>query len=186
MTKTKFAPWQTLERRMILDKGKFLKVEQHTVKLPDGKVIEDWQWVITPDYCNVVAVTEDGQYLCFRQVKYAIEGPSLAIVGGYLEPGEEPLAAAKRELREETGYAAGEWTDLGAYVVDTNRGAGNGYLFLATGARRVTDPIVDDLEEQELLQLSRAEVEAGLRSGEFKGLSWAAAVSMALCRMKDA
>lgn len=185
MTNAKFAAWRTLERRVILDKGKFLRVEQHTVELPDGKVIDDWQWVITPDYVNVVAVTEDRQYLCFRQTKYALPGPTLAIVGGYLEPGEEPLVAAQRELREETGYEAAAWTDLGAYVVDGNRGAGNAHFFLATGAHRVADPIVDDLEEQELLHLSRAEVSAALAGGEIKLLPWAAALSLALARMDE-
>jgi ADP-ribose pyrophosphatase len=83
-----------------------LSVEAHTVELPDGRVIEDWPWVVTPDFVNVVAVTEAGEFLLFRQTKYSIPGLTLATVGGYLEPGEEPLAAAQRELREETGYAA--------------------------------------------------------------------------------
>jgi ADP-ribose pyrophosphatase len=175
-----FTPWKTLSRRPGVDNGKFLKVEYHTVELPDGRVIEDWPWVITPDYVNVVAVTEDGHYLCFRQTKYAVAGPTLAIVGGYLEPGEEPAAAAARELAEETGYEAAEWTSLGAYRVDANRGMNMAYFFLARGARRVADPIVDDLEEQELLLMDHDEVETALKAGEFKVLAWGAILALAL------
>ena len=116
--------WKTRDRRVVLSQPPFLVVENHTVELPDGRLIADWAWVITPDFVNVVAQTEAGEFLMFRQGKYAVEGSSLAPVGGYLDPGEEPLAAAQRELREETGYAAEEWHALGSYAVDGNRGAG--------------------------------------------------------------
>lgn len=177
--------WQTLARRKLLQAGdgKFLVVETHRVQLPDGRVIEEWPWLITPDFVNVVAVTQSGDFLCFRQTKYAVEGISLAVPGGYLEPGEEPLAAAQRELREETGYQAAQWTALGRYVVDGNRGAGEAHLFLAQGAEWMQAIDADDLEEQELLLLSRAEVARALAAGEFKVLPWAAAVALALERL---
>jgi len=127
-------PWKTLARRSLLQHNQFLTVEAHTIELPNGRVITDWPWLITPDYVNVVAITTDDQFLCFRQTKYALNDVSLAPVGGYLNPGEDPLAAAQRELYEETGYTAPEWVNLGRYVVDGNRGAGAAYLFLARQA----------------------------------------------------
>ena len=172
--------WKTLSRRPILQTGKYLSVEYHTVELPDGRVITDWPWVITPDYVNVVAVTAEGRFLVFRQVKYGVEGTSLAAVGGYMEPGEDPLTAIKRELLEETGFTAPEWESLGAYRVDANRGSGMATFFLARGARRAAARDADDLEEQELLELSRAEIELALRQGEFKVLAWAAIMALAL------
>jgi ADP-ribose pyrophosphatase len=173
-------PWKTLSRRTILRYSKFLTLEVHEVQLPDGRVIPDWPWIITPDYVNVVALTEGGEFLCFRQTKYAVEGTTLALVGGYIEPGEAPLAAAQRELLEETGYQAPEWIDLGSYRVNGNRGAGTAHLFLARDARSVAEPDADDLEEQQLLQLDRAKLEAALAAGEFKVLSWTTAVALAL------
>lgn len=172
--------WKLLERTTLLHNPPYLTVERHSIALPDGRVIDDWQWVITPDYINVVAITADGRFLLFRQTKYAISGTSLAPVGGYLDPGEEPLTAAQRELREETGYSAPDWEFLGSYAVDGNRGAGTAHLFLARNAVFVGATTSDDLEEQELLLLERAEVEAALAAGAFKVLAWAANVALAL------
>jgi ADP-ribose pyrophosphatase len=174
--------WKTLSRRIVLDYSEFLAVEEHAVELPDGQIIPNWPWVITPDYVNVVAITHDGLFLCFRQTKYAIEGTSLATVGGFLEPDEAPLVAAKRELLEETGYEAEEWSSLGSYRTDANRGVGMAYFFLARGAHRVSEPNSDDLEEQESLLLTRAQITAALVAGEFKVLPWATIVALALAQ----
>jgi len=172
--------WKTLSRKTILNHSKFLTVEEHVVQLPDGRIIPDWPWVIASNYVIVLAVTEDEQFLCFRQVKYGVEGASLAPVGGHLESGEEAMAAAQRELLEETGYRASNWIDLGAYQENGNRGVATAYLFLALGACQVAEPDADDLEEQHLLLLTRSEIEAALAAGEFKVLAWTAAVALAL------
>lgn len=172
--------WRTLSRRTVLDRSPYLTVEDHTVQLPDGRRIDNWSWIVTPDFVNIAAVTGNDRYLCFRQVKYGAPGVSLAAIGGYIEPGEQPLAAAERELREETGYAAAEWLALGSYTVDANRGNGKGYMFLARGAQRVTQRNADDLEEQELLLLSRAELKAALEAGEFKIMPWLTVMALAL------
>ena len=177
--------WKTLSKRLVLDRGRFLKVEDHTVELPSGQIIPDWTWVVTPDFVNVVLVTEDERVVCFRQTKYAAEGVTLAAIGGYIEPGEDPLLAAQRETLEETGYEARHWSKLGCFAVDGNRGAGLAYSYLATGARRVAERNADDLEEQEMVLLTIDELRAALLRGEFKVLPWVAALSLALLRLQD-
>jgi ADP-ribose pyrophosphatase len=172
--------WETVSKKTILNHSKFLTVESHTVKLPDGQIIPDWAWVIIPSAAIVLAMTPDNKFLCFRQTKYAVEGTTLAPVGGMLEPKEEPLGAAKRELLEETGYEASEWVNLGSYILDPNCGMATMHLFLALNAKQVTEPNSDDLEDQELLFLSRNELEDALNAGEFKILAWSAVVAMSL------
>ena len=175
-------PWKTLKRELVLDFSSFMKIEKHTVELPDGQVIEDWPWVISPDFVNIAVITVEGDYLVFRQTKYGVKGTTLAPAGGYIEPGEEPLAAAKRELLEETGFASDQWENLGEFAVDGNRGNGIAHFFLARGAYPVAEPDADDLEEQELLRLSRAEVEAAVARGAFKVLPWQTVMALALLR----
>lgn len=159
-------PWVTLSRETALDQSPWLVVENHTVRLPNGRVLEPWPWVIAPDYVGVAPMTDEGSFLCFRQITYAVDGTSLAAIGGYLGPDESACAA--RELREETGYEATSWTHLGTYAVDANRGVGRGHFFLARGARRAGPATEVDLEDQEFLLMSAQQIEAALLAGEFK------------------
>jgi ADP-ribose pyrophosphatase len=176
--------WKTISKKVILDHSKYLKVEEHTVKLPDGRIIEKWPWIISPDFINVLAFTKDKKFLIFKQNKYALKGSSLAPVGGYIDTGESPLKAAKRELLEETGYKASKWINLGRFVVGGNRGMGKAYFYLAMEAEYVKEPKKDDLEEQILLKLSLEELEEALLRGRFKVLTWSAVVSLALNYLK--
>jgi 8-oxo-dGTP pyrophosphatase MutT (NUDIX family) len=173
-------PWKTLSRSTVLDHSKWLQVENHTIQLPDGKVIDQWPWVISPDFVNVVVQQKDGTFIGFRQTKYAVEGISFAPVGGYLDFGEDPLACAKREVKEELGFEADEWIAFGSFPVDGNHGCGTAHLFFARGAKRVCDPIQDDLEEQDIVTFTNQELQDALFKGEFKVLSWSTTVAMAL------
>ncbi len=180
MTPKNLHPLKTLSKETILNHNKFLRVEKHVVEFPGGQIIDDWAWIEIPSAAIVLARRVDGNFLVFRQTKYAIEGTSLAPVGGMLETNESPLDAAKRELREEMGYEAPTWVDLGNYIVDPNRGVATMHLFLALDAEYVSEPNSDDLEDQELLVLRRDELEEALKAGEFKVLAWTTVVSLAL------
>ena len=180
MNKKLLRPWKTLSREIILNHNKFLSVENHVVELPDGRIIPDWAWVKIPNAAIVLAMTEDNHFICFRQTKYAVAGTTLATVGGMIEPDEDPLAAAKRELLEETGYTAENWISFGKYILDPNRGVADMHLFLALGGKKVVEPIIDDLEDQELILLNRSEIEKALYAGEFKILTWTAVISLSL------
>jgi ADP-ribose pyrophosphatase len=160
-------------------------VEHHRVQFPSGQIVDDWSWIVTPSYATVIAITTSQEVVCFRQVKYALEGVVLAPVAGYINEPEQPLDTAKRELAEEAGYESTSWKSLGSYVVDSNRGVAIAHLFLATEATAVSQPASDDLEEQELVLLSIDAFKRAVLHGEFGALSWAAAASLALLHLDD-
>lgn len=150
------------------------------MELPDGQIIPDWSWVKMPDAVIILAVTKEQQFVCFRQTRYAVNGTTLATAGGMIEENEKSIDAAQRELLEETGYRSENWVDLGRYVLDPNRGMATMHFFLAMDSYYQSEPNADDLEDQELLLLSRSEIEKALLSGEFKVLTSSAIVSMSL------
>lgn len=172
--------WKTLSKELVHPGNKFLKVENHKVIAPNGQVIEDWQTIIAPDFVSITAVTDEDKFIILRVNKYAVQHSSIATVGGYIEPGEKPLDAAKRELLEETGYESPDWVPMGNYIIDSNRGCGNVYFFLAKNAKKIGEPTEIDIENPEVILMSKNEIEHAINNNEFKVLPWATNILLAL------
>jgi len=118
-----------------------------------------------PDWVNVIALTPDHQLVLVRQFRFGIDGFSLEIPGGVMERGEEPLVAAQRELREETGYTGNGARVLGS--VHPNPAIMNNrcHLVLVEDARRTDVLAWDHDEEIEVITAPVDEVYAWARSG---------------------
>lgn len=178
-------PWRTLARRTLLARPPWLEVGDERIGLPNGGEVEGFLWIRTRDFVAAVAVTERQEVVLIRSYKHGPRKISLAVPAGYIERNEEPLAAAKRELLEETGYASDEWSSLGSYIVDGNYGVATEHVYLARGARKVTEPASGDLEDMEVVVSPLADVSAQLRGGEISQLSSAAALAMAGCELRS-
>lgn len=136
--------WTVKDERIVYE-NRWVRVALADVELPDGQQYEYTTLSRLPG-AGVVALNEHNEILLQQEYRYPLDAVIYQIPGGLVEAGEDPLETAKRELREETGYAAAEWRKLG--VVQDNPGLmdGSSSIFLAQGVERVADPTRDDAE----------------------------------------
>ncbi len=176
---TSIAPWRVLSSRPRLDRPPWLTVWEEDVLLPNGHRIEGYLQSTGRDYAVIFVRMQDGSTPMVRQYKHGMRAISLDLPAGYLDEGEDPLGAAQRELREETGVVAETWRALGSFVVDTNRGPTAAHLFLALGGRRESEQALDESEEIQVAYYTPLELEQMVLAGEIRSLATVTGIMMA-------
>lgn len=176
--------WKRLRSRLVLDRSPWLRVFADDVELPDGRQVEDYLRVDGRDYAMVFAVTDDGTVPFVRQYKYGVDAAPLQLPAGYLEADEAPEDCARRELLEETGYAASDWLPLGSYASDGNRRYATGHFFLARHARPVQPAEAGDLGQVQVEVLPLDAMDDILATGQMQELSPIACLALARLRLR--
>ena len=170
------SPWQILDDAEVYSAPPWIKVHRQQVRLPNGRIVDDYHQIILPDYVIIAAQTAGGKFVVERQYKHGIGTVSLNLPAGLINHGEEPRHAAKRELLEETGYEADGWRKIGVYVCNSNYGCGRAHVFISRNARKITEPNSGDLEDMEILLLNAPGLLKAVRSGKFISMGSVAAV----------
>lgn len=154
---------EALSSEQVFD-GHLLKVFRDRVRLPDGAEGVR-EWIKHPGAVVIVACHEDGRMVFERQFRYPVGQSFLEFPAGKIDPGEDLLACAQRELREETGFVAREWRHLG--VMHPCIGYSNERIevFFASGLEQVGAQL-DEGEFLTVLALSLEEAEAAVLGGE--------------------
>lgn len=147
------------------------------VALPTGQVLDDYFVSVRPDVVLIFALTTDQQVLLVRQYKHGIADVLVELPGGVIDAHEKsPLAAAQRELLEETGYAAESFELLAEVADNPTKDTNRISFFLTRNARRVAEQQLDETENIEVLAVPLAELEAWVLNGTIR-----VAGSIALC-----
>ena len=110
--------------------GAWLHVRVDRVQLPSGRIATR-EVLEHPGAVAIVPITREGEVLLLRQAHHPIQRVLLGLPAGTLEPGEEPEACARRELTEETGYAAGTMTQIASYFTSPGYTSEQLTVFLA-------------------------------------------------------
>src|SRR5512139_1761757 len=128
----------------VLMEGRAFKIRRDTLKTPDGReakydIIEHGGSVV------IVPIDDDGNLLFVRQYRHAAGLDLLELPAGTLDGGEDPKTCAQREIREETGMAAGKFEALGGFYLAPGYSTEYMYVYLATDLHSA--PLEADADE---------------------------------------
>lgn len=163
----KIEKWKTLNSQYIIRRP-WLTARRDKVLLPNGVVHPEFYVLEYPSWVNVIAITTDGKFVMVEQYRHGLQDVFTELVAGVVEEGEEPLAAARRELLEETGYGHGDWRLFTVLSQNPSSTDNLTYTFLATDVVPIATQRLDATEDIAVRLLSEADVRQILLSDEMK------------------
>jgi ADP-ribose pyrophosphatase len=159
------APWRLVREDEPLD---FHILQIRSLVAADPRDGSEHERVVieTPDWVNVLALTAADEAVLVRQFRFGVWAQTLEIPGGLVDPGEQPLATAARELEEETGYRAAELRLLGWSHPNPALHPNRIHHVLATGCERVHAGKPEAAEDIAIELVPRNALPALVRSGQ--------------------
>lgn len=145
-------------------KGRLLDVRRDVVRLPDGSEGVR-EYVTHPGAVVIIPVLPNGKLIFERQYRYPVGRVMLELPAGKIDPNEPPLLTAKRELIEEAGYTAENWSHLGTMHPTIGYANERIEIFMARGLTSLGQNQLDEGEFLELLELSLDEAMEAIRQG---------------------
>lgn len=173
--------WEEVSTEHIIQ-DEWIDFRRSAYRLPDGNVFGPFYSYGRRDYVVIVASDCDGRYLCVRQFRQGIREVTTEFPAGGLERSdgreyrtggedslcEDALAAAKRELLEETGYLSDEWTHLITIPSNATIADNFAHVYRAKNCRRVSGQALDETEFLNVELYTEQELQNLIRTGRFQ------------------
>ncbi len=170
---------KTLSSKTVYN-GKIFDITDDEIILSDGEneYKRHREIIRHPGGVVIFALKDDGNVLLVKQYRYAVKSVQTELPAGRLEKGEDPLFAAKRELREETGYVAKNWESLGYIFTTFGICDEKLYLFKATGLS-FDKPDPDEGEVLDYFELPLSDVHKLIKNGTINDAKTICAIARA-------
>ena len=163
--------WETIKSDTLLS-SYHASVKKNKVRLPDGAVIDDFYTVTIPDSAMIAAITSDNRIVLKKEFRYACGEEVIECPAGMFDQTEtDPLAVAKRELSEETGYTSKDWRCLGPTWESTSKLTNRVFLFLALNCEKTGTQHLDENEHLELMTVDMKKAVEMVMNGEINSNS---------------
>jgi 8-oxo-dGTP pyrophosphatase MutT (NUDIX family) len=178
------APWQVLSKRLIHESPWGINVALWSVRLPDGKIARDHPVLEhARPAVGIVPIADDGRVLMIDHYRVITGSRGWELPAGRVDPGESVDEAARRELLEETGHSAAEWSVLGEYHPANGSSNQVFHLKIARRLTRESEPL-DRNETMAMRWFDVGEIRRLLRANEMHdglsitGITWAIALGI--------
>jgi ADP-ribose pyrophosphatase len=160
--------WKRLRSERLGDFRVFT-VRRDRIVSPRTRAEHDFYVLDGSDWINVIPVTRSGSIVLVEQYRHGTREVTLEIPGGAVDAADpDPMSAARRELREETGYEAPRWTDLGFVHPNPAIQSNRCYTYLALDCVRVAEPRLDAAEDIAVREATRREIREMLADGRIR------------------
>ena len=161
-------------------------IRRDTCRTSHGETVDGYYVFLRPDNVMVFPLSTDGQVILTEQYRHGIGAVCSDFPGGVIDPGETVLAAARRELREETGYTAGQLRYLGAKAMSPSNRSSRMHAVLATACAKTGVPTPDRGEEVTVTLVPYEDVAALATTPAIGSVLSAATLLLALRALRDA
>lgn len=160
--------WKQLNSEYIFQEP-WLTVRKDSYKLPNGAIIPDYYILEYPDWVNTIAITKDNKFIMVRQYRPGLQYLGYELCAGVVDKEDTSfLDAAQRELIEETGYGAGNWSKLMDISPNSGTHTNTVHCFLATDLELIDTPHLDNTEYLTVHLLSPEELITALKNNGIK------------------
>jgi len=173
-------PWRVTASRIVLA-DRWIRLRADSCIAPSGDVVDPFYVLEYADWVHVVALTDDGRLVMNRQYRHAAGEVHLELPGGVMDAADaDPIAAGRREFREETGHAAAEWRHVASLRPNPATHANRVHTLLALGARPDGAQAFDNGEEIAVELIPLPDVLRLIREGEVQQSTHVASLLLAL------